>query len=526
NTMASLFQAMFPEAAGMGSGVQPSSAPGEPEKGPGHREASEEGSQELRTQEQRHLAGPGTKQSSWASQEGPGELQAGQDQAKLGSEHGVLPSRIQAAHEGLQQHGSGKVSKDQQTTQQDPGTVEVQGPESCQQGPECQPIPGHQAPNGSDIVQPTEPWCLLDSCGQQLGDRSPEEADTPHIRPQGALPEPSPGEHEVSSQEAELLVPTAIPEGKMANSFPPSTPGPTTSREDGEAVETQPAPEPVPPPEVRDTGEKMDLDRVQKQPQEPLVAAGVQNLGCPRHGFMKCLLEVEEEEATPRRATKAWVLPNRKAPRTLMPVSTSAPSQPLNVSQTPTLAPATAPPWARRLAPAPVGAPLLASASVPALLAPAQDLGWRRTELLHQSTEEPEPYQGTVGARGALSPEAVSDLGREAGGAPHPEATGSYFAIFDGYGEVDLQSLENILLLVGISLTPSQVEDSLMRDGRVGFKDILAVMTDTKGFFCSVELSSLTDMTPPNPHTLLFEILSLLVDMLALPETALEDITK
>lgn len=75
--------------------------------------------------------------------------------------------------------------------------------------------------------------------------------------------------------------------------------------------------------EVRDTGEKTDLDRVLKQPQEPVVAAGAQNLGSPRHGFMKCLLEVEEE-ATHQRATKAWALPNRKAPRTLMPVSTSA----------------------------------------------------------------------------------------------------------------------------------------------------------------------------------------------------------
>lgn len=42
----------------------------------------------------------------------------------------------------------------------------------------------------------------------------------------------------------------------------------------------------------------------------------------------------------------------------------------------------------------------------------------------------------------------------------------------------------------------------------------------------SPEQNTLTDMAPPNPHTLLFEILSLLVEMLALPETALEEITK
>lgn len=94
-------------------------------------------------------------------------------------------------------------------------------------------------------------------------------------------------------------------------------------------------------------------------------------------------------------------------------------------------------------------------------------------------------------------------------------------------------------------------------DGHVGFKDFLAVMTDTKRFFCSVgeqgwtravragggnrwvgwgangngshhpispEQNALT--APPNPHTLLFEILSLVVEMLALPEAALEEITK
>lgn len=38
----------------------------------------------------------------------------------------------------------------------------------------------------------------------------------------------------------------------------------------------------------------------------------------------------------------------------------------------------------------------------------------------------------------------------------------SYFAIVNGHGEVDAQSLENFLLLVGISLTPAQVEDALM----------------------------------------------------------------
>lgn len=38
----------------------------------------------------------------------------------------------------------------------------------------------------------------------------------------------------------------------------------------------------------------------------------------------------------------------------------------------------------------------------------------------------------------------------------------SYFEIFNGPGEVDAYSLQNVLLIVGISLTPAQVEDALM----------------------------------------------------------------
>lgn len=54
----SLFQVVFPDAAGMDSREQPSSAPGGPEKGPRPRESSEEGPLELRTQQQMHPAGP------------------------------------------------------------------------------------------------------------------------------------------------------------------------------------------------------------------------------------------------------------------------------------------------------------------------------------------------------------------------------------------------------------------------------------------------------------------------------------
>lgn len=75
---------------------------------------------------------PRKKQSSWDAQEEPEVLQAGQDQATPGSELGVLPSRVPAAHEGLQQQRSGKENEDQQGRQQNPGMVEGQAPESCQ----------------------------------------------------------------------------------------------------------------------------------------------------------------------------------------------------------------------------------------------------------------------------------------------------------------------------------------------------------------------------------------------------------
>ncbi|XP_045858689.1 spermatogenesis-associated protein 21 [Meles meles] len=520
-TISGVNQVAFPDAAGMDDGKQPSSTSGGPEKGPRHRESSEEGPLELRTQEQTHPAGPRKKQSIPAPQEGPRELQAGGGQAKPGSELGVLPSRVPATQEG-------KETEDQRGRQQNPGTVKGQALQS-HQGRECQPIPGHQEAHGADIVQPAEASCTLDSCGQPRGDKLPKEVDTPHIRPQ-----------EDSSQEAVPLIPLATPEEKMANSFPPSTPGPDPPKGRVKAVETQPGPGPVPALEVRGTGERRDLDPVQKQPREPTVAVGAQNLGSLRPGFMKCLLEVQEEAVTHRRAAKARTLPNRKSPRTLTPVPSSAPSLPLTLPQTPASAPAMAPPWARSPAPgpvpvpAPVGSPVPASGLVTALPAPTLDVGWRRAELLHPSGERSLSSTKTrqeLEERGLLKLyQNWDERFEEHLTLRQEEAFRSYFEIFNGHGEVNAQSLGNILLLVGISLTPAQVRDALRSadidgDGHVGFKDFLAVMTDTRRFFCSVEQNALTDMAPPNPHTLLFEILSLLVEMLALPEAALEEIT-
>ncbi|XP_035881008.1 spermatogenesis-associated protein 21 [Phyllostomus discolor] len=295
------------------------------------------------------------------------------------------------------------------------------------------------------------------------------------------------------------------------------------------------------PQEARDTGERKEPDWAQTQPQEPTATAGVQNQGSSSwQSFMKCLLEVEEEEATQRRAPRARALPSRKSPRTLTPVSTSASSLPLTLPQTPASAPTAPPSWARppapgpAPAPAPVGAPAPASAPGTVLPAPAPEVGWRKAALLHQGGERGLSH---AKARQELEegcplqlPQNWEELVEEHLTLKQEEAFHSYFEIFSGHGEVDARSLESVLLLVGISLTPAQVEEALMSadvdgDGHVGFKDFLAVMTDTKRFFCSVEQNASTDVAPPNPHTLLFEILSLLVEMLALPEAALEEIT-
>ncbi|XP_037356240.1 spermatogenesis-associated protein 21 isoform X2 [Talpa occidentalis] len=540
-TISGVSQVGFPDAAEVGHGEQPSTNSGEPEMEAAHGDATEQRSPELRTQEQRSPEQT-KKQSSWAPQKEPGEQQADQHQVEPASELRVLSPQVPAAYEGLQQQDSGET-KDHQGRQQDREVVEGQAPKSCQDQ-ECEPTPDHQATDEADILQPAEPCCTLDSCGQQLEDKPPKEVGTPHIRPQEALLAPQPGELENSFQEATPLTPKATLKEKTVNPLLPSIPGPKSPQERGTAVETQAAPGSVPPTGVRDIGERRDPDQAQKQPQKPALAAGAQNLGSHRQGFMKCLLAVEEEEATLRRAPKTRGLPNRKSPRSLTPVpssapgGSSAPSLPPALPQAPPSAPATAPSWIRPMtsgpAPVPVGASVPASMPVPGLPGPAPDLGWRRTELLHPACERTLSYSKT-----RPQPEERSLLQlfqnwenrtEEHLTLKQEEAFRSYFELFSGHGHVDAQSLEKILLLVGISLTRGQVEAALISadvdgDGRVTFKDFLAVMTDTKRFFCSVEQNALMDMAPSNPHTLLFEILSLLVEMLAFPEAALEEIT-
>ncbi|XP_051027282.1 spermatogenesis-associated protein 21 [Acomys russatus] len=294
----------------------------------------------------------------------------------------------------------------------------------------------------------------------------------------------------------------------------------------------------LPPPEVRDV-ERKELSQGQKQRQQALAAAGTQGSGSHRRGFMKCLLEAEEqEETTHRRTLKTRSLTSRRSPRTLTSVSTSGPinssvpTLPLTLHESSTSAPATVPPWVRQ--PAHGQAPATMGSPGSVLSAPTQDLSWRWPEFLPQSNERSLNY-----AKPRQEPEehgllklyqSWEERTEEHLTLKQEEAFRSYFDIFNGPGEVDARSLKNILLLIGFNLTPSQVEEALMSadvngDGHVDFKDFLAVMTDTKRFFCSMEQNVLMDMSPPNPYTLFFEILSLLVEMLALPEAALEEIT-
>ncbi|XDC72402.1 hypothetical protein R6Z07F_003575 [Ovis aries] len=526
-TTSEVGQAVFPDAEAMDRGPQPSPALGALETRPGRRGASEEGFPRLGPQEQKPPAGPGMKPSSWVPQEGPRELQADWDPATPGSELGVPPNGVPTTQEGLKQQGSGKETEDQQESQRNPETMEGQGPES-RQDPEGQPIPGRLAANESDTVQPTEPYCTLDSCEQQLEDKPPKEVDTPPFGTPGALPEPGPGGCEDSFQEAVSLMPTATLEEKTVHTDPPPMPRPNTPKARDEAVEIQPALGPARPPEAVNTGAR-GLDPTQKQPQGPVAATCTRDPGSARPGFMRRLLEVEEEEAALRRAAKARTLPGRRCPRALGPVPTPTPSlpPPLPVTQAP--ASASAPAWARP--PAPVGTPGPTPGPVAVLPVPTSDLAWRRTELLSHSGERSLKARQELEERCLLKVcQTWEERAEEHLTMKQEEAFRSYFEIFNGHGEVDAQSLQNTLLLVGISLTTAQVEGALRSadidgDGHVNFKDFLTVMTDTRRFFCSVEQNALMDMAPPNPHTLFFEILSLLVEMLALPEGALEEIT-
>ncbi|KAM5248694.1 spermatogenesis-associated protein 21 [Ctenodactylus gundi] len=294
--------------------------------------------------------------------------------------------------------------------------------------------------------------------------------------------------------------------------------------------------------EASDTGKRRELNYTP----ESTEAAGPQSPENPQPSFIKCLLEAEEadpQQKAPKAKAQTWKVraPRvRKSPKTPMPVQSSIPvnssalSLSLTLSQTISAHVGT-PLWAPLPVPAPKSS--LAPASVPrsALHAPTRDLGWRRSVLLCQSKKWSLSYTMSrqESHKGCLfSPYPDWDE------PPHEhltlkqeEAFRTYFKIFNGPGEVDAHSLQNTVRIMGFSLTPAQVRDALMSadvdgNGHVDFKDFLAVMTDTKRFFCSMKQNTLLLATAsPNPYTLFFEILSLLVEMLALPEMALEEIT-
>nr|XP_040145085.1 spermatogenesis-associated protein 21 [Ictidomys tridecemlineatus] len=374
----------------------------------------------------------------------------------------------------------------------------------------------------------------MDSCGQPLGDDAPKKAGVPHIRPREAAPEPSAGDLEGDSQEAVLLVPLIPAEEDTASPLLPSAPGPKTPKEGGEAVETQPAPGPLLPP-VSGAGVGRETwcvcwgSRGEGGQRQTWDGLGVHLGGREQEprGAVRCARGVPSDLSGVKGAGHSGVLGSspvlgrctaaRVAPTHWPPARALLPSQQdgspqhttrVSVCKTHT-----------RSAPSPAARPPR-FACWPSLLPQSNDRSLSYTKA-RQELEE----------RNLLKLyQSCEEWSEEHLTQKQEEAFRSYFEIFNGPGEVDAQSLKNMLLLVGFSLTPAQVEDVLMSadvdgDGHVDFKDFLAVMTDSKRFFCSVEQNALANMAPPNPHTLLFEILSLLVEMLALPEAALEEIT-
>ncbi|XP_021015842.1 spermatogenesis-associated protein 21 [Mus caroli] len=483
-----------------------------PERELRHTGSSQDGSGELPTQEP--SARPRT------TQDGPRELQAGPEQAQPSGDFVTSEGRPQPVMQ----------TKDQQKRWQSAEVKEIHLAESC------------QGNTDHDLGKP----CPSDTRNQPQKNNSPSEAGRPQVRLQEPMPAPGSGTHKDNPQEAVPPKPKVTAEEKKAPPVLPSVPGPRTHKDRGEAAESratlrlQPPPLP-PPPEERDI-EKKELGQGQKQRQQALSAAGTQGPANSRRGFMKCLLEVEEqEEATHRRTLKSRGLTARRSPRTVTtvtsvstsgPISSSVPTLPLTLHEPSTSAPATVPSWVRPPAPGQTPIPMGSPGSV--LPTSAQDQNWRWPEFLPQGNERTLTY-----AKIRQEPEEHSlfrmyqsweERTEEHLTLKQEEAFRSYFDIFNGPGEVDARSLKNILLLIGFTFTPAQVEEALMSadvngDGHVDFKDFLAVMTDTKRFFCSVEQNVLTDMSPRNPYTLFFEILSLLVEMLALPELALEEIT-
>ncbi|XP_065278923.1 EF-hand calcium-binding domain-containing protein 3 [Emys orbicularis] len=102
----------------------------------------------------------------------------------------------------------------------------------------------------------------------------------------------------------------------------------------------------------------------------------------------------------------------------------------------------------------------------------------------------------------------------------------------DADGSIDLQGLETTAKKLGISLTEQEAYDELSYadvdgDGKVNFSDFLTIVSDNKRFIQAVapEKGSLEDFDSIDATgILLFEVLSKLVEMSALPRKAMLEI--
>uniref|UniRef100_A0A8C0G534 EF-hand calcium binding domain 3 n=1 Tax=Chelonoidis abingdonii TaxID=106734 RepID=A0A8C0G534_CHEAB len=102
----------------------------------------------------------------------------------------------------------------------------------------------------------------------------------------------------------------------------------------------------------------------------------------------------------------------------------------------------------------------------------------------------------------------------------------------DADGNIDLQGLETTAEKLGISLTAQEAYDELSYadmdgDGKVNFSDFLTIVIDNKRFIQAIapEKGCLEDFDSINATgILLFEVLSKLVEMSALPRKAMREI--
>uniref|UniRef100_A0A8C0G503 EF-hand calcium binding domain 3 n=1 Tax=Chelonoidis abingdonii TaxID=106734 RepID=A0A8C0G503_CHEAB len=115
----------------------------------------------------------------------------------------------------------------------------------------------------------------------------------------------------------------------------------------------------------------------------------------------------------------------------------------------------------------------------------------------------------------------------------HPAFHQAYsFFSKDADGNIDLQGLETTAEKLGISLTAQEAYDELSYadmdgDGKVNFSDFLTIVIDNKRFIQAIapEKGCLEDFDSINATgILLFEVLSKLVEMSALPRKAMREI--